>query len=248
MGIIYDIHSHLTEYSYEEIEAILAKDRDLRIVAVGIDLESSMKAMEIERAFPDRVIACSGFHPWKIGREPLHEAEKALRLAYREGLRCIGEVGLDRRFLGPESWGVQLRIFREFARAAVELGAFLNVHAPDAWAKTLSELIELGIERAVFHWYTGPIELMSTIASRRYMISINPAVKLQEKHRLVAEHVPLESLVFESDGPYEYRGLRLSPLMVRDTVSLVAAIKEIDVEVIEEIARRNSERLIGEAR
>lgn len=245
MGIVYDIHSHLTEYSDGEIANILSKDKDLKIVIVGTDPESSMRAMEIERAFPDRAISCVGFHPWKIGREPLHAAERALRLAYREGLRCIGEVGLDRRFLGPESWGVQLRIFRDFARAAVELGAFVNVHAPDAWAKTLAELVELGVERAVFHWYTGPVELLSVIASRRYMISINPAMKVQEKHRLIAERAPLESIVFESDGPYEYRGLRLSPIMVRETIAEVASMRGIEAEVLEEISRRNSERLIG---
>lgn len=240
--MIYDIHSHAYEYSREQLESFL---RDLRLVAVSVDLESALKVLELERAFPGRVIACLGLHPWKIGREPLHVTRTIAWLAERAGVRCIGEVGLDRRFLDQHTWALQLRVFREFIALARELGAFLNVHAPDAWGKALGVLAEEGAERAVFHWYTGPVELAEVIASRGYYISINPALRVQEKHARVAREVPLSYLVFESDGPYEYRGLSLSPSMVRSTMELVAKEKGVALEEVMRVSRENSERLIG---
>ncbi|MCX8195591.1 MAG: TatD family hydrolase [Acidilobaceae archaeon] len=245
MRVIYDIHSHAHQYSERELEAFLEGDRELRIVAVSEDLSSALRALELERAFPDRIIACVGLHPWNIGREPLHTAQALVALAYKAGARCIGEVGLDRRFLDQHTWHVQLRVFREFVTAAKELGAFLNLHAPDAWSKTLGVLVEEGAERAVFHWYTGPLELVEIMGPRGYYVSINPALRIQEKHAAIARQAPLNYLVFESDGPYEYRGMRLSPAMVRETIAAVARMRGIPAEQLEEASRQNSERLIG---
>ncbi|MEN2999842.1 MAG: TatD family hydrolase [Acidilobaceae archaeon] len=242
--MIYDVHSHLYEYSREQIESFL-EDRGLRIVAVSVDLESALRALELEREFPGRVIACIGLHPWSIGREPLHVTRTLSWLAGRAGVRCVGEVGLDRRFLDQHTWALQERIFREFIELARDLGAFLNVHAPDAWGKALGILAEEGAERAVFHWYTGPLELVEVIGSRGYFVSINPAVRVQEKHAAIARKAPLKYLVFESDGPYEYRGLSLSPAMVRGTIELVARERGVSAEEVEKVSRENSERLIG---
>ena len=59
-----------------------------------------------------------------------------------------------------------------------------------------------------------------------------------------AAAAPLEYIVLESDGPYNYRGLRLSPAMIPEAARVVAEIKGVPVERVLEAARRNSERLL----
>lgn len=68
---------------------------------------------------------------------------------------------------------------------------------------------------------------------------------MQEKSLRLAREVPLESLVVESDGPYNYRGLRLNPLMVRETVKIVAEARGENPQLVMETVALNSERLLG---
>lgn len=242
--VVYDMHCHLHEYSLRELEEILEASRGLRIVAVSDDLESTLKTLEIEAVYPDRVIACVGLHPWSIGEEPLHKLETLVEVAERGGVRCIGEVGLDARFVPQHTWGIQVRVFRRFLELARELGALVNIHAPDAWSEVLGELIEYDVEKALFHWYTGPLNLVDVIGERGYKVSINPALKIQEKHARIAAYTPVEYMVFESDAPYDYKGLKLNPLMVRESMEIVSKLKRIDIEILIDKARWNSERLL----
>ena len=242
--LYYDMHCHLGEFTDAEVEQIMASLPGLRVVAVSEDVRSFNRVMDLAQAYPGRVIPCAGFHPWSLRDHPIEEAWQLLRLAERSGVTCVGEVGLDRRFLPDETFSVQRRVFEAYARAAKDLDALLNVHAPGAWRETLSVMVDLGVERAMFHWYTGPLDLIGEIAGRGYLISINAAAKVQSKSIEVARSAPLEAMVFESDGPYEYHGLRLTPLMIPELAELVAKLKGMPVRDIINVVNGNSERAI----
>ena len=241
---VYDMHCHLHEYDNKEVEAILESLPNLTIVAVSEDTESLQKTLELASTFKGRIIPCAGLHPWSIMEAGEAVAEELARAAYRMDLNCIGEVGLDRKFLPPETWEAQVRVARLFLRLAAELDAYVTLHSPGAWRPLLSLLLEEGVEKAMFHWYTGPLDLIGQIVAFGYKISINPAIRIQEKHRRVAVEAPLEAIVFESDGPYNYRGLRLDPRMIPEAQEIVARLKGVGVDVVAEAARTNSEKLL----
>jgi len=131
-----------------------------------------------------------------------------------------------------------------FIELASEIGGLLNIHSPGAWRDVL-DMISGRVEKAMLHWYTGPLDLIPVIKDAGYYISVNPAIRIQDKHRRVVKHAPLDMLVFESDSPYNYRGLRLSPLMVRESVRIVAGIKGVDPNIVLEYSTRNSVWLLG---
>jgi TatD DNase family protein len=243
VGVV-DMHAHLHEYTTSEVSGILERDREIIIVAVSDDLESLGKTLELHEAFGDRVVPCAGLHPWSIGERSLAEADEILRLALRHGLKCLGEVGLDRRFVDHTRWEAQLALFSRFLEAARELDAVVNIHSVDAWRKTLSMLVEKGVTKAVFHWYTGPLDLLPLMREQGYMVSINPAVRIQEKHMRVALAADPAHMVFESDGPYNYRGLKLNPLMVRDRIRVVAERRGVDPEWLAGTALGNAMKLL----
>ena len=244
--LVYDMHSHLYEHSDREIEEILEADRSLVVVAVSDDASSLERTWRLHEAYGDRVVPCGGYHPWNLKEGgSVEAAREAARLAERLGVACIGEVGLDRKFLPGETWGLQVEVYKLFIGIARELGAMLNIHAPGAWRDALEMAVEGGVERGMLHWYTGPQDLIGRIAEAGFYAAINPAIRIQEKHRRIASVAPLEVLVFESDSPYNYRGLRLSPLMVRGSMELVASIKGVSLEAVMERAYTNSRRLLG---
>lgn len=244
MSVVYDMHAHTYELKDDEIEDILARDRELVIVSVSDDPKSIVRTYELSRSY-DQVIPCAGYHPWNF-REggSLEGVMESIRLAERLGVTCIGEVGLDRKFLPDDTWDIQVEAFKKFIELTSEVDGFLNIHSPGAWRDVL-DMISGRVERAMLHWYTGPLDLIPVVKDMGYYISINPAIRIQEKHRRVAEYAPLDVIVFESDSPYNYRGLRLSPLMVRESIRIVASIKGVDPNTVLEYSVRNSSLLLG---
>ncbi len=241
---IYDMHVHLYEFSDHEIKDIIENDPDIVLVAVSDDLDSLGRTLSLHEEYPERIVPCAGFHPWNIGEVPLSQVDEILRIAYRSDITCIGEVGLDRKFV-PQTWETQVEVFRKFVKHAVEVDGFLNIHSPDAWQDALSMLLDAGAKKAMFHWYTGPQNLLPAIGEAGFKVSLNPALKIQRKHLAIARIAPLDYIVLESDGPYNYRGLKLTPLLIKEAISLVAKEKGVSASDVIEAAKANSERLIS---
>ncbi len=239
-----DAHSHLHEFSDADIQRIL-EALDILVVAVSDDLESSKRTLQLAREYPGRVKPCVGLHPWSVGEveAPLEQAREIARLAEREGVDCIGEVGLDTKFVA-ETIEKQREVFQVFIEAARELDAFMNLHTAGTWEEVYEFVSKAGVRRANFHWYTGPHHLLEKLRASGYTISVNPAVQIQRKHQEVVKIAPLDMILVESDGPYEYRGLKLSPLMVPQVISEIARIKGVQVSEVEEAILSNAKRVL----
>ena len=102
---------------------------------------------------------------------------------------------------------------------------------------------ESGVGGAVFHWYTGPVELAEEIAGCGYHISATPAVAYSKKHREVIRAVPLESLLLETDCPVKYDGIPSEPAVVEVALREVAKLKDASPARVAEISTRNAVEL-----
>lgn len=238
-----DVHAHLYEYDDNTIREIVSRG-DIIIVAVGDDFESSRRIVELSRTYSGSIVACVGLHPWSVKNlgESLKEALNITRLALENNIRCLGEVGLDTRFV-PETIDVQREVFKIFLETARDHKLVLNIHAAGTWDEVYRLLLRYDIPYANLHWYTGPLNLLNDLAQNGYSISINPAVRIQEKHQKVVEVAPLEMLLTESDAPYEYRGIRMHPSMVASVVEEIARIKNMETRVVRETVRENFSRM-----
>ncbi|AEM38700.1 TatD-related deoxyribonuclease [Pyrolobus fumarii 1A] len=239
-----DAHCHLHEFKDEDIRSIL-ESLDVLIVAVSDDLESARRTLNLYREYPDRIKPCLGLHPWSVGEveAPLEQAREIVRLAAREGVDCIGEVGLDTRFV-PQTIDKQREVFSIFLDYAADVDAFMNLHTAGTWEEVYNIVTQRGLKRANFHWYTGPHHLLEKLRESGYVISVNPAVKIQKKHQEIVKMVPLEMILVESDGPYQYRGLNLTPLLIPDTIRVIAELRRESEEAIMEAVQRNAARVL----
>ncbi len=233
-----DGHIHLHEFSDSEARVLCGRS-DLLLLAVSDDIASSKKTLELVRRCPN-TFGAVGLHPWEVGN--VNDIEFVLRefkaMAEDPLIKAIGEVGLDRKFV-PQTYEKQIPVFRFFASLAVETSKPMSIHAAGAWREVLEILEELGVRKAVIHWFTGPLDLLEEIASYRYFIGINAALKIQKKMRDVVRAAPLEVMITESDGPYNYRGLRLGPSMIPDVVRFIAETKGVDEEEVRKVIYRN---------
>lgn len=246
MQRLYDAHCHLHEFDSQAVESFVS--RGIVVVAVSDDLRSSIRTLELGRVFRGSVIPCVGIHPWNIARLDHGGLEAVLELIRSSGAVCVGEVGLDRRFLPQNTFERQVEIFSAILREASSASSVVNIHSVGAWREALRLVRRADIPRAVFHWYTGPEDVLREIEDSGYMITINPSLKIQEKHRRIASAARLENVLLESDAPYEYKGIRLSPHMVLETAELLASLRKIPVDEVLETVERNFTRTFEKAR
>ena len=235
----FDAHCHLHEFDEREVEGF----SDYVIAAVSDDVESSKKTMEMAQE-RENVIPCFGIHPWVVDKASTSSIGEIEALVSRAELCCLGEVGLDKRFV-PQTFSRQVRFFEEFVKMAVEYGVPLNVHAAGAWREVYEVLLKRDVEKALLHWYTGPLDLLEEITAKGYFISINPAMEIQKKHMAVAVEVDLRRVLVESDGPYEYRGLRLTPKLIPKTLEGLAKARKLRVEELKSIVESNFRAFFG---
>jgi len=233
-----DVHCHAYELSGD-----LNRYKDIIIVGVSDDLESSMQTIRLSNDF-ENLIPAIGLHPWSVKSNSVKEAKRIVQLLDKYDVRMLGEVGLDRRFV-PKTFNEQLEVFKIFLEASREYGLALNIHSVDAWRQVLDLVMKYNVEVVVFHWYTGPLDVLEDIIAQKYYISINPAVKIQEKHKLIVKETPLDYILTESDAPYNYRGIRLSPDMVNNVIHVISHLKGVDTKTVRETIWRNFERLKG---
>ena len=227
-GSYVDAHVHLHE------DPSLASDKVI-VVAVSDDLESSKKTLELN------AIPCIGIHPWSVENSSERDLDEIEKMA--EDVPCLGEIGLDYRYVKDKDR--ERRFFERFLTIAREYDLAVNLHALDAWRDVFELLLKYDINKAYFHWYNGPLDLIEEIVTQGYFIGINVALKIQKKHVKVLERTPLGSLLTESDGPYNYRGMKLGPSMIPELVETVARVKGVSVTVVINTVKSNLERLLG---
>jgi TatD DNase family protein len=219
-----DVHAHAYEYSSVELGQI--EKEGIRIISVAEDLESSYTNISLSEEHY-WIKPCIGVHPWNVSKTSVSVLKEIEKIVSRNEIACMGEIGLDTKFV-PQSIDRQREFFVTQLKIGKEYGLPFNLHAAGTWTEVFDLLVKMDIDRAVFHWYTGPIDLLEKIGQHGYYISINPSIKIQEKHQKVAEEASLDMILVESDGPYTYRGLRLNSLMIKETIKLLSKLKKVE--------------------
>lgn len=233
-----DTHAHLDEI--EDIAGALDRARAagvLAVVAVGTDLASNEKILDLSRSYPGFVFPALGLHPWKLQGD----LEPNFSLIARELPSCVamGEVGLDYALDIPrEEQREVLRRLLEIARGDEKP---VLLHARRAWGETLEMVKASGVRRAVFHWYSGPPALLPDIFARGYYISATPAAAYSERHRRAVQAAPLAQLLLETDAPEVYRGQSSEPA---DLLAVLDAVSEVKGTPREEVARLTSQNAL----
>lgn len=235
-----DAHCHLYAFSDDDIKKIF-QELNMVVIAISDTYDASKRTQNLAKIH-NNIIPCIGIHPWEIkGEDVLQAIDKLIENI--NDAKCIGEVGLDKRF-NSENYNLQKEAFYKFVEASIKYKKPLNIHALDAWREAFEIVSSMGVKRAIFHWYSGPIDLLRKIKDSGYFITINPSVKFQKKHSMVLKESPIEIILTESDAPYNYRGLTLHPNMIPKLIDHIAKVKNLKAKYIETLIESNAERYL----
>jgi len=173
-----------------------------------------------------------------------------VELAKHPKVVAIGETGLDYyRLKGDLEW--QRKRFRTHIRASRQSGKPLIVHTRDASADTLRIMSE---ERAdvvggVMHCFTETWEVAEAALALGFYISFSGIVTFKNATQLkdVAQRVPMDRILIETDSPYlapvPYRGKLNQPAYVKHVAEEVARLRGISLEEVASRTTENFERL-----
>jgi TatD DNase family protein len=119
------------------------------------------------------------------------------------------------------------------------------IHSRYAWRDSLALTKRAGVELAVFHWYTGPSNVLKEILDAGYFVSATIATEYHAEHRRAVKEAPLERLLLETDCPVVYQGHRSEPADVTRSLQAASDIKGLPPGVVAEKTTQNARLLFG---
>jgi TatD DNase family protein len=259
-----DSHCHLTfpelASRLPEIRQAMAQAQVDRALCICTTLEEfdSVHALAMQY---DNFWATVGVHPDSedVAEPSLHDL---VERSGRPRVVAIGETGLDYyqmderkggRTIADMEW--QRARFRTHIRAARQVGMPLVVHTRAASADTLRILAEEGEDGStssaggVFHCFTETAEVARAALDRGFYISFSGILTFKSSQDLrdVADFVPLDRLLIETDSPYlapvPYRGKTNNPSYVPHVAAQIAQVRKMPVEEVARVTSANFERL-----
>lgn len=253
--MLFDTHAHFDSRQFnqdrDELLSSLPGQGVSLIVNPGCDIPTSRMAVELAEQYPF-VYAAVGFHPEETPNAELSDLEEIRRLAAHKKVVAIGEIGLDYYWVKEEEGRKKEQ---EFFRAQMALAEELNlpviVHDREAHGDTLAIVKEFPNIRGVFHCYSGSVEMAQELVKMGWMISFTGVLTYHNARKAaeVAEAIPLEHLMIETDSPYmapvPYRGKRNHSGYVRHVCEKLAELKGLSVEACAEATLKNGCRFFG---
>ncbi len=253
--MLFDTHTHLNAYQFaddlpEVIDRAL-KEGVSRMVVVGFDRPTIEIAMDLIEKY-DFLYASIGWHPVDAIDMKDEDLDWIEELAKHPKVVAIGETGLDYHWdKSPKD--IQKEVFRKQIRLAKKLQLPLVIHNREATADVVEILKEENAAEVggIMHCFSGSPETALECVKMNFYISLGGPVtfKNAKKPKEVANAVPLDRLLIETDCPYlaphPYRGKRNEPAYVKLVAEEIAALKGLSFEEVAKATTENAERLFG---
>jgi TatD DNase family protein len=246
-AMLIDAHAHLDKYGDDEIDEVLAGIELQRIptLTVAEDPASFVRAEAIA-ARSTLVVAGFGIHP-SVAYEFAESMAEVCEIADRSPF--IGEIGLDYRFVtDADRYGPQRQVFATLLDLARDQGKLVNVHCAGAEQDTANMLRSHRVERAIIHWYSGPLDVLMQLVAGGYMFTIGVEIMHSSHIREVARAIPSAQLLTETDNPGGQRWLTGEagrPELIFDIVNELASTRGLDPGELADIVDTNMVQLIG---
>jgi TatD DNase family protein len=253
MPTLYDTHAHLDYPDFAaELTQVVARAEAAgiaKIICIGTDLESSRRAIELAKQFPN-LFAVVGWHPSNVMEAP-DDLRPALReLAKHPKVAALGETGLDYHRLPSMSKEVpgriedderykakQASLFRQHLEVAAEMKLNCVIHQRDSLEDTIAQLRPFADRvRGVFHCFANDAATMLRIVEMGSIVSFTGILTFKNGQNIrdALRETPMDKFMLETDCPYlapvPYRGKRCEPAYVKEISEVAAQVKGCSLE------------------
>ncbi len=203
---IIDTHAHLDHI--ENVDDALVQAAAMQVsdvVAVGVDLKANQLNLAIQqRTAAPRIHVALGIHPGNIIPEEVDATLQFIREHIHQAI-AIGETGLDYWYKwvrkDEAKKAEQRMVFERQLAIAKEFALPIVIHSRGAWKDCLAMTKAAGIKKALFHWYSGPVDILREVIAAGYYVSAGPSLAYSPQSREAIAQAPIERTLMETDSP-----------------------------------------------
>jgi len=241
---LFDTHAHLNQI--DDIDGVLRRAREAevdKILIAGLDLDSNREVIKIYNSIKNfNLYLALGIHPYRPQKDTFKEVY-ALIEEHKDTIVAIGETGLDYTYKEAREEGpgrdLQKEAFKSQLALAQKFDKPVIVHSREAWNDCFEMVKEYHLSKVLFHWYTGPLDILESILSKGYYISVSPAIEYSKQAQEAALRAPNDRILLETDSPVRYRppsgSYICEPKDVIRTLEKLSELKKIDKEELAKI-------------
>lgn len=192
------------------------------------------------------VRAALGLHP-QVVSQYAHEIDLWER--YLPQTRYVGEIGLD---AGPQYYKtlpLQKKIFERILKCCEKSkNKVLSIHSVRS-ATTVLDLLDKHLSsdggKVVLHWFTGSLKDASRAIERGYYFSVNYQMLQSERGRKLAQIIPLNLILTETDAPFvNYDGQNSSEQYLLKAISELANLHSVKEQELQSMVYKNLKSLL----
>ncbi len=259
MKKIYDTHSHVNiEPLVDDVENIYQECKKNNMIAnvVGVDIPSSIKAIELAKKYNDVFYAAIAIHPNEVEELTYEQIDalvnqlRQMLLESREYIVGIGETGLDLHYNNTkEVLDRQIYSLKKHIELCEEFKLPLILHIRDAHEQMIDFLSKNPIKQnIIIHCFSGDSKIATTYVSLGCYISYSGVVTFKNAQELVesVKVVDIDKILAETDAPFlapvPYRGKTNMPWYTHFCISKISEILGKDMH---EQIYQNSLRAFG---
>lgn len=259
----FDAHCHIQFEQYDEDRAAVVRamqDQGVGGMVVGVDLDSSVKALRLVEDIPG-LYAAAGLHPNAVLDERF-DIDSFRAILRHPKMKAVGECGLDN--FRPEDVAVakaeQRKVFEAHIELALDADKPLMIHSrpskgtQDAYRDMIDILRSYKQEhgdrlRGDIHFFVGGVEEAKEFVDLGFTMSYTAVLTFAREYDETVRYLPLSSIITETDSPYlapkRIRGKRNDPVSVIDVVGAIAEIRGEDEGLVQDALLANATRLFS---
>ena len=260
---LFDTHAHLNSDQFQgKVDQAVSNAKDagvIGIMVIGVDLASSRRACDLASEYPGYLHAVVGIQPNSAGEAAETDFSEIETLLEREGVRGIGETGLD-CYWDDTPIEVQKDYFDRHLELCRSSNLPMVIHMRESCDLIIEQLRNqpavpsgmMQVPSGIMHSFTGDQEQAQACLDLGLMISFAGMVtfKKSDDLRSVAKMVPEDRILVETDSPYlspePLRGRRPNePARVEHTLRCVAEVRGVSAEHLAAATTENAKRLFA---
>ena len=226
-------HIHSKDYPLDTKDVIqdAAKDKIVKMIAVGLDVEDSKLAIKLAKN--NKVIWASiGIHPHEAKHFSSNKTElnEFSSLALQKKVIAVGECGLDYYYDRSDKFS-QKELLEFQLQVASDNNLPLIFHVREAFDDFWQILDNFKNIKGVIHSFTADNEALEQTLKRNLLIGLNGIVTFTKNSNQieVIKKAPIESIILETDAPYltpvPFRGTICQPKHVLYTAEFLAELR-----------------------
>ena len=248
-----DTHAHLYLEQFSiDLDEVIENSQNCGIGAIllpNIDSSTIDAMLSLHKDHPGYCYPMMGLHPCSV-KDDFKEELRCVKQYLDEGVFvAVGEIGID-LYWDKTHHREQIEAFTRQVHWAIERDLPVVIHCRESLDETIdlvSELKESSL-KGVFHCFTGDLHQAERILDMGFFLGIGGVATFKNGGMdKVIPHVPIESILLETDSPYlapvPYRGKRNDPTKLGLVAEKVADFQKCSVRKVAEITTQNARNL-----